>query len=909
MVRSCTRLLALSLLVGVPMLVAPSRGTAQQVALATRTPRFLIPAATAGAAPIEVDAGRITALRRKVSLDLVEVPLERALDAIGRQAHIRLVYGASALPLDSLVRFRSDSLTVAAALTELLLGAPVDVLVTGGDQLTLVRRTGERVVPGSIVGRVTDAKTHSALPGATVVLERTALSATTGSDGRYRITAVAPGTYTVRARYIGYAPGSASVTVSADQEATADLALEKSVQQLNEVVTTGTVVPTEVKALPTPVSVINESEIAVQRPHSVQELFRQVVPTAVSWDFPSSPIQTAYSVRGASGLTGGAGSMKVLVDGIPLANFTGAAVDPNSVARIEVIRGPQAAAIYGSDAIGGVIQIFTKHGDSTRTRPQVEGEAALGLIQTPYAGYDRVVRQAYKASVQGNAGVGVSYQFGAGYSYTPDWAGPVSAQSNPSVYGGMHATRGALTADVAGRYYIQNNPQVINPVFAQTGYVPRSKPYYSPVQYRSETMNARLSLAVTSWWQQTVFIGVDRNVTDQTQIQPRFTTPSDSFLNLSYQDESKTSVGYNTSVRGSLGSGTRASATVGFDHYSLPVSAWSTSGALNATGDIATDPDQPASAFRTIVNNTGYFAQGQLAFRDALFLTGGVRAEQNTGFGDSLNTPLSPQAGLSYVRSIGAATVKLRGSWGRAIRPPSPGLKVGSAGPGYLIRSSPQLTPERQQGWDAGIDVTLGARGSLSATYYDQTAENLIQSVVVSTTPQLVTYQNQNVGRVKNTGLELEATVFAGPVALKGQYGYVRSRLEDLGPSYGGDQRVGDQPLFVPTHTAGASLTVAPLAGTTVAAGLAYVGSWTGYDNIARFSCFGGTGPCRPTLRDYHVVYPGFIKANATISHQFTSLVSGFLSLDNLTNNANYELLQSSPAMGRITTIGVQFHN
>ena len=62
--------------------------------------------------------------------------------------------------------------------------------------------------------------------------------------------------------------------------------------------------------------------------------------------------------------------MKVFVDGIEVANPTTAAVDPNSIERIEVIRGPQAAAIYGSDAIGGVIQIFTKRGDPTLSHPR-----------------------------------------------------------------------------------------------------------------------------------------------------------------------------------------------------------------------------------------------------------------------------------------------------------------------------------------------------------------------------------------------------------------------------------------------------------------------------------------------------------------------------------------------------------
>ncbi len=170
----------------------------------------------------------------------------------------------------------------------------------------LKKRIGATALQTSaIVGRVSDANAHSALAGATVVVVGATHSATTGSDGRYRIADVTPGTYTVRARYIGYAPGTASVTLSGDQEATADFALEKSAQPLNEVVTTGTVLPTEVRALPTPISVINEEEIAIQRPHTVQEVLRQAVPTMVSWDLPAAPGQTVFSVRGASTVGGG----------------------------------------------------------------------------------------------------------------------------------------------------------------------------------------------------------------------------------------------------------------------------------------------------------------------------------------------------------------------------------------------------------------------------------------------------------------------------------------------------------------------------------------------------------------------------------------------------------------------------
>src|SRR6185437_12426233 len=201
------------------------------------------------------------------------------------------------------------------------------------------------------------------IAGTTIIAEGSSQAATSRGDGRFRLTGLPTGNYTIRARYVGYAPAAATVTVTANADVTANFALERSVQRLDEVVTTGTVVPTEIKALPTPVSVITSEDIEIQHPRNVQQVLRQAVPTAVGWDLPNLPAQTAFSTRGSTALTAGGGQMKVYLDGIEAASFTAAGVDPSSIDRIEVIRGPEAAAIYGSDAIDGVIQVFTKRGD------------------------------------------------------------------------------------------------------------------------------------------------------------------------------------------------------------------------------------------------------------------------------------------------------------------------------------------------------------------------------------------------------------------------------------------------------------------------------------------------------------------------------------------------------------------
>jgi outer membrane receptor protein involved in Fe transport len=879
----------------------------QQLTLSAGTPRFLY-ASSAAAKPVEIDVSRSAVLNRVVSLHVEHGTIGGVLADIHRQAGILFAYDPR-FPATRIVTLEAEAITVAAALGAILVGTGVDIVLTPTGHVWLEPSPRESPVQKStIVGRVTDKERGDPIVGATVVLEPARQSASTGPDGRYRFADLTPGNYTVRARYIGYVSLAAAVAVGADQEATVDFPLQKSAQQLEQIVTTGTVVPTEIKALPTPVSLITESDIAIQRPRTVPELFRQVVPGAVGWGFPAIGYNTYFSVRGATTFSTSGGQMKVFVDGVEVAGASRTPVDPNSIERIEVVRGPQAAAIYGSDAIGGVIQIFTKRGDPTLGRPTVDGQAALGVVQTPYAGYGGVLRQSYSGAVRGG-GADVSYNLGGSYSRTEDYLpnGDRSRQSSPSVYGGMRYARGIMTLDLSGRYYTTNSPSVFNPVLTQIGGAFFSKPDYLPVQVKNQTFGARASLTPTQWLTQSLTLGVDRQDGINVQSQPRFTSPEDTLLSIFSSNQTKTFIGFNSSVHGTLSSNVTGSLTAGIDHYNLPVNQFFSDGTLNTSGTIQPAPDFPLSASHSVTNNTGYFAQAQFGLQDALFVTGGVRAEENSDFGDSLGTPVSPRVGVSYVRNVGAATVKVRGSWGRAIRAPSPGRKFASVTPHSVTLASPQLGPERQRGWDAGVDVALGRKGSLSVTYYDQTAEDLIQYVQLSGT-SIPTFQFQNVGRVKNTGIEVEGTASAGPIQLKANYAYTRARIEQLAANYTGDLRVGDQALATPKHTAGASLVVTPRPTTSIAAGLTYVGTFSQYDLLAEYVCFTGGGPCAPSNRDYIISYPGFVKVNATVSQQITQLVTAFATVDNLTNNEAYEFWNYHPVLGRTTTAGLQFH-
>src|SRR3989442_9068501 len=172
--------------------IMPAQGA--EVALADRAPRFLM-ASPSGGAPLVVDTRSVPALWRRISVDLNDVTLEQALNAVSRQAGLKLMYSKAVVPLDSRVHLQASNITVAGALIELLLDAGVDVMLARDGQLVLVKS----VQGGTVAGRVTEAKTGQPIAGASVALAGTRWRATTGNDGRYRLEDVTTGTYTLTA--------------------------------------------------------------------------------------------------------------------------------------------------------------------------------------------------------------------------------------------------------------------------------------------------------------------------------------------------------------------------------------------------------------------------------------------------------------------------------------------------------------------------------------------------------------------------------------------------------------------------------------------------------------------------------------------------------------------------------------
>jgi outer membrane receptor protein involved in Fe transport len=283
-----------------------------------------------------------------------------------------------------------------------------------------------------------------------------------------------------------------------------------------------------------------------------------------------------------------------------------------------------------------------------------------------------------------------------------------------------------------------------------------------------------------------------------------------------------------------------------------------------------------------------------------------VRREHNTNFGHELGAPVTPRVGLSYVRDLGPATIKARVAYGEAIRPPGVGMKETSVTQIVTQAGNPDLAPERQTGWDGGFDVHFGTLASIGVTHYRQRAKDLIQQVWIDDIDDVPTYQYQNIALVNNTGWELEGTLDLGALRVNGQYAITRSRVGELGSWYTGSLVTGQQVTGVPKATGGLSADLTLRTGTTITSGLAYVGSRRAWDQLGRYRCLGGTGPCRTSINDFFMDQPGFTKVNLGIAQSVWNGAVGFVRVENLTGAIPGEITNMYPDAGRMVFTGIR---
>src|SRR6185503_10723954 len=127
-------------------------------------------------------------------------------------------------------------------------------------------------------------------------------------------------------------------------------------------------------------------------------------------------------------------------------------------------------------------------------------------------------------------------------------------------------------------------------------------------------------------------------------------------------------------------------------------------------------------------SSTGLLTQAVFSFRDAAYLTTGIRREriaQSIGPSQFATLPL---AGVALVRDFSKVSVKWRAGYGKGIRPSRSTLHVAGIEPKRTMRN-PNLEPEEQSGIEYGTDLRVGRMLGVHVTRFDQLVLGLIQTV------------------------------------------------------------------------------------------------------------------------------------------------------------------------------------
>ncbi len=399
------------LLVILTQITAAAQETVQITQLVDRGPMFY--SSSHGERTAAVDARTIATLQQSISLDLDSAPLPLAIAAISRAAHVEISFRNEDVPVSHRVTLSAKKITVAAALTVALYDLNLDVRISQSGSLSLSSHSAPSASPrngeqpaGEIVGVVTDADTHIPLIGAVIHVEGINRTAITGTDGKYSLSGVASGVATIVARRLGYLPLKHTVTINGESSTNVDFALHISPVSLDEVVTTVTG-DEEKRSLGNSIGTLRvDSLVDVAPVTDLGSIVNARVPgVQVFFNGGLTGASPQINIRGQNSMQL-SNQPLLYVDGVRVSNTSaGRAADstsvgatsgrlndilPEDIQSIEVVRGPSAATLYGTDAANGVILITTKHGAPGSRKWTLFGEQGMMSVDRdrfPYS-YD-----------------------------------------------------------------------------------------------------------------------------------------------------------------------------------------------------------------------------------------------------------------------------------------------------------------------------------------------------------------------------------------------------------------------------------------------------------------------------------------------------------------------------------------
>ncbi len=684
------------------------------------------------------------------------------------------------------------------------------------------------------------------LAGVQVTVAGTELGALTDAAGRFRINGVQGSQVELQARRIGYRQTTMTARVG-DTEVRITMAARAI--ELNQLVVTGTAGSAESRSVGNAVSQIKAADIVATQPvDNLQQLLNGRA-TGVAVIAGSGQVGTGSRVRirGATSLSLTADPL-IYVDGVrvdnaqatgPLSQGFGSRsvsrwndFNPEDIESIEVIKGPAAATLYGTEAANGVIQIITRRGSAgapTWTASVRTGVQSFydykNRLYTNY-GVNPLTNQVETLNIselekeRGNqdiwrtgrsdqlnlsvgggspqfryyAGLGGENSTGADRSNKlKRYNGRVNLSLTPSEKWDLSASLGYTTGrtniplEAGGggttwtTYYA--NPRTIGG--------PR-RGFYSgtPEQYAegyeifqdadrftgSVTFNHRPS----GWFNHRIIVGTDVIAEDNQEIAQRndaltvfgLDGPTGGYMEVSTRNVKYNTFDYVANATYNPSASWQLTSSLGAQYYTRATQTRAIYGegfpapglkSISALSSVDFDDDD------VIENNTvGVFFQEQFAWRNRVFLTGAVRADDNSAFGENFDLVYYPKASVSWVVSEEpffqlpwVTAMKLRAAYGQSGLQPAaltaiPTYVPGGAGtvtPGNI--GNQDLGPERSDELEMGLDVgLLDDRLGFEATYFGGTTRDAILARSVPPSSGYGGTQFFNAGRITRSGME-----------------------------------------------------------------------------------------------------------------------------------------------------------
>lgn len=735
-----------------------------------------------------------------------------------------------------------------------------------GLTLALLRPAPGLAADAEIRGTVLDPD-GSAVAGATVTFEsagRLVATKTTDATGRFSTSALTPGRYLLRVLAPGLVIDPQVLMVQTDDH---DLTLQTRLSAITEsVIVSAATTESLVSSTPASVTVFGAIDVASRQVSSVAELLRTTAGLTVSQSGGFGGLTAVFPRGGESNYS------LVLVDGVRVNDMGGgfdfALLPAIEIERIEVVRGAQ-SAVFGADAIGGVIHVVTRRGGPTR---------AEGLFE---AGSQTTRR--FEAGAAGSRGPW-SWGAGAGHAASQGFNDEITASGErisnddgerTSAGGRLHGASPRWRIGAQGRF-----TEAIKGYPGPFGDDPNGT--YSGIDRISRGHNRHYTIAVLA---------------DAT-ISPRLRASGTwSYARLTGDFDSPFGASSNDTTR-------QTGRWLADAAFSSGLSATAGAELLTERGNSSFVTGSSGTAIPIQRRVVGTFLEGRAEWANRLTASAGIRLEHirrralegdffgtRPAFADSTVVSTNPRVAVSWFLRPPATGVwtwtRVRANAATGIRPPDVFETA--------FTDNPDLAPERSRSYDAGVEHAF-ADGKLivETTWFHNEYDDLIVSVAPDF-QDASRYKTDNIANARARGLELLTSVRpVAAITVRAAYTWLDSAILAVDGRSGGVPSpfsVGD-PLIRRPHHQGWVDAVATFSRVTAFARLGARGRVLDVD--PSFGAFGG-----------RVRGPGYAAVDLGASVNWWKGVSIFGRASNMLDTAYEEALGfSSP--GRQVIAGVR---